>query len=244
MGLLERMGTVLKSKMNALVEHSENPAETLEYSYEKQRDLLINVKKGLVEVVTSKRQLELQSEKLQEQAGQLDKQAAQALSVGREDLARVALQRKQLVLDQLEGLAGQVDSLAQEQEKLTLAEGRLNAKVDAFRSRKETIKAQYTAAQAQVRIGEAVHGLSEEMADMGLAIERAESKTEQMRARAIAIDELAESGTLTDLSGTGGDNLSAELRQLSASQNVDLELESLKKRLNSGQPPKQLEAGR
>lgn len=243
MGLLERMGTVLKAKMNALVENSENPTETLEYSYERQRDMLQNVKKGVVEVVTSKRRLELQAAKIREQAAQLDTQAGQALALGREDLARTALQRKQLALDQLQGLAGQIDALALEQEKLTAAEARLNAKVEAFRTKKETIKAQYKAAEAQVRIGEALHGLSEEMADVGLAVERAESKTEQLRARATAIDDLAASGLLTDATSTGQSDLDRELQQLSSAQNVDLELEAMKRRLAPANP-KQLEGPR
>lgn len=244
MGLLERMGTVLKSKMNALLESSENPAETLEYSYERQRDLLQNVKRGVVEVVTSKRRLELQAAKVREQAAQLDTQAAQALAMGREDLARVALQRKQLATEQLQGMESQIVALEQEQQKLTQAEGRLHAKVETFKTRKETIKAQYKAAEAQVRIGEAVHGLSEEMADVGLAMERAESKTEQLRARAVAIDELAASGLLTDLTGTGQSDLDRELQQLSAAQNVDAELAAMKRKLAAGGPPKQLEGPR
>ena len=42
--------------------------------------------------------------------------------------------------------------------------------MEAFRTRKETIKAAYTAAEAQTRVREAVTGISEEMGDLGLAI--------------------------------------------------------------------------
>ena len=243
MGLLTRMLTILKSKMSALLEGAENPAETLDYSYEKQLELLQNVKRGLVEVVTSKRRIELQSAKIRDQVAQLDSQAAQALTAGREDLARLALQRKQMATQQLEGLETQLGDLEHEQQKLTAAEARLSTKVEAFRTRKETIKAQYQAAEAQVRIGEAVHGLSEEMADIGLAIERAEEKTEKMRARSLAIDELAGSGVLTDLTSPGSTDISRELTQLSADQNVDKETEALKRQLGKGDAPKQLGAG-
>ena len=143
----------------------------------------------------------------------LDGQARQAMAAGREDLARLALQRKQASLMELEGLDQQIADLEIEQEKLTHAEQRLQAKVAAFRTRKEVVKAQYNAAQAQVRIGSALSGISEEMSDVSLAIERAEHKTEDMRARAGAIDELAELGVLDDFSGTGGDPLSKELSQ-------------------------------
>ena len=243
MGLLTRMLTILKSKMSALLEGAENPAETLDYSYEKQLELLQNVKRGLVEVVTSKRRIELQSAKIRDQVAQLDSQAAQALTAGREDLARLALQRKQMATQQLEGLETQLGDLEHEQQKLTAAEARLSTKVEAFRTRKETIKAQYQAAEAQVRIGEAVHGLSEEMADIGLAIERAEEKTEKMRARSLAIDELAGSGVLTDLTSPGSTDISRELTQLSADQNVEAEMAALKRQLGKGDAPKQLGAG-
>lgn len=243
MGLLSRMGTVFKSKMNAILEGTENPAETLDYSYEKQLELLRKVKRGLVEVVASKRRIELQTAKVREQVATLEQQAAQALSQNREDLARLALQRKQLATQQLDGLTSQVSDLEQEQQRLATAELRLSTKVEAFRTRKETIKAQYAAAEAQVRIGEAVHGLSEEMADLGLAVERAEQKTEQMKTRAAAIDELADSGILVDLTSPGQDALSRELTQLSAEQNVDRELAALKQQLKPGDAPKQLGAG-
>ena len=243
MGLLSRMGTVLKAKMNALLEGSENPAETLDYSYQKQLELLQNVKRGIVEVVTSRRRLELQVAKVQDQGAQLQAQAAQALAAGREDLAKLALQRKQMALEQLQGLQAQLADLEQEQQKLTAAEARLSTKVEAFRTRKETVKAQYTAAEAQVRIGEAVHGLSEEMADIGLAIERAEDKTEKMKARAQAIDELAASGVLIDVTTTGESDISRELAKISTDQNVDAELAAMKKQLQQGSQPKQLGAG-
>ena len=120
-----------------------------------------------------------------------------------------------------------------EQEKLTNAEQRLQAKVEAFRNKKEVIKAQYSAAQAQVRIGSALPGLSEEMGDVSLAVERAETKTETLKAKAGAIDELAEMGMLDDFSGRQ-DSLGKELAAISASQNVEDELASLRAGLPSG----------
>ena len=235
MGILSRMSTVVKSKMNRILDNAEDPNETLDYAYEKQMETLRDVKRGVVEMVTAKRRLELQASKVQDGIVKLDGQARQAMGAGREDLARMALQRKQASLMELEGLDNQIADLEVEQEKLTQAEQRLQAKVAAFRTRKEVVKAQYNAAQAQVRIGSALSGISEEMSDVSLAIERAENKTENMRARAGAIDELAELGVLDDYSGQGGDPLSRELSQLMAEQNVDDELAALKGELPSGQ---------
>jgi phage shock protein A len=233
MGLLSRMSTIVKSKMSRLLDSAEDPRETLDYSYERQMETLRNVKRGVVEMVTAKRRLELQAAKVQENITKLDGQARQALEAGREDLARLVLQRKQTSLQELQGLGQQIAGLELEQEKLTQAEQRLQTKVAAFRTKKEIIKAQYGAAQAQVRIGEALSGVSEEMGDVSLAIERAENKTEQLRARAGAIDELAAAGVLEDFSGRQ-DDIGRELAQLTASQNVEGELAALKASLPSG----------
>ena len=234
MGMLSRMSTVVKGKMNQMLDKAEDPRQTLDYAYEKQREMLRNVKRGVVEMVTTKRRLELQAAKVKESVTTLDKQARQALGAGREDLARLALQRKQTALIELEGLDQQVANLELEQEKLTTAEQRLQSKVESFRTRKEIIKAQYSAAQAQVRIGSALSGVSEEMGDVQLSIERAETKTETLRAKAGAIDELAEAGVLEDFSGRG-DPLGKELAQITASQNVEDELASLRTGLPSGE---------
>ena len=234
MGVLSRMSTVVKSKMNRLLDNAEDPRETLDFAYEKQMEMLKNVKRGVVEMVTTKRRIEQQASKVRENISMLDNQASQALNASREDLARVALQRKQASLIELEGLDEQISNLELEQQKLTQSEQRLQAKVQAFRTKKEITKAQYNAAQAQVKIGEALSGLSEEMGDVSIAIERAESKTENMRAKAGAIDELAEAGVLDDFSGRD-DPVGRELAQLTSEQNVEDELATLRKSLTTGE---------
>ena len=244
MGVMSRMSTVVKSKMNRLLDRAEDPRETLDYAYDKQREMLQNVKRGIVEMVTTKRRLQLQSEKVRANIANVDNQARQAMAAGREDLARMALQRKQAAIIEMQGLDQQVDQLELEQEKLTHAEQRLTAKVEAFRSRKEIIKAQYNAAQAQVRIGSALSGISEEMGDVQLAVERAETKTETLRAKAGAIDELADSGVLdTQLSMGGGDIISRELAQVTADQNVESELATMRASLPAGDTKKSLPSG-
>ena len=230
--------------MNRLIDNAEDPKETLDYAYEKQLEMLRDVKRGVVEMVTAKRRLEIQAKKVRENVSRLDDQARNALGMAREDLARVALERKQSALMELDGLDQQVVDMEHEQEKLTAAEQRIQAKVQAFRNKKEVIKAQYSAAQAQVRIGSALSGLSEEMGDVSLAVERAEHKTESMRARAGAIDELAAAGVLDDPLGLGGgqDDIDRELNKLSASASVESELAALKASTGTGQP-KQLSGG-
>jgi phage shock protein A len=239
-GLMSRASLVVKSKFSKLLDRAEDPAETLDYSYEKQLELLQNVKRGIADVVTAKKRLELQETQLQQSVVKLDGQAHQALAAGREDLARQALERKSGLQQQLQSLDQQAQQLEQQQEKLVASEKALSAKVEAFRTQKETIKAQYSAAEAQVRIGEAATGIGEQMADTGLAIQRAKDKTEQMQARASAIDELTTSGALDDFTSDQTD-LDRQLGELASQSQVDDELAKMKAELGSGEKQKELE---
>src|SRR4029077_12372805 len=152
-----------------------------------QLELLQKVRRGVADVATSRKRVELQVNQVQQSADKLDRQARDSLAAGREDLAREALQRKAGLQQQLNDLQVQYASLQGEEEKLTGASQRLQQKVDAFRTKKETIKATYTAAEAQSRLSEGFTGISEEMGDVGMAIQRAEDQTEQLKARAGAM---------------------------------------------------------
>ena len=229
MGLMQRFRLIFNAKANTALDRAENPNETLDYSYQKQLELLQKVRKGVADVATSRKRIELQINQLQQQSDKLTDQAQKALGLGREDLAREALTRKSGLTNQMGDLQAQHAQLQAEEEKLTLASQRLQAKVEAFRTRKETIKATYTAAQAQTRITEAVSGISEEMGDIGLAVQRAEDKTAQMQARAGAIDELLASGALDDATAVNrGDDIARELDALSSHSDVEAELAALK----------------
>jgi len=229
MGFLDRMSTVVQAKMNKIMDKIEDPRETLDVSYEKQLQLLQNVKRGVAEVTTSKKRLELQKAKLQMNLDKLDGQAKEALQAGREDLARKALENKAALQAQSATLDQQIADLQEQQQKLMDAESRLATKVESFRTKKETIKAQYSAADAQVKITESVTGISEEMADVGMAVQRAEEKTENMKARSAALDELLESGTLTDYSGSN--DLDRELAKVKAQSSVNDMLAKMKEEI-------------
>ena len=195
-------------------------------------------------MATSRKRVELQVTQLQNSADKLQGQAEKALTMGREDLAREALTRKSGLNTQIADMTAQHAQLLGEEEKLTLAQQRLQAKVEAFRTRKETIKATYTAAEAQTRINEAMSGIGEEMSDVGLAIQRAEDKTQQMQARAGAIDELIASGALDDASAVNsGDDITRELEAMSSHADVEAELAKLKGSLPAGSAPEAIEGG-
>src|SRR3954469_15762519 len=241
-GLMSRLNLIFKAKFSKALDRAENPNETLDYSYEEQLRQLQNVKRGIADVTTAKKRLEVPDTRMQQQGAKLDGQARAAVQAGHEDLGREALTRKAAVEAQLEGIMQQGQQLEAQQQKLIQGERTLQAKVEAFRTQKEVIKAQYSAAEAQVRIGEAATGIGEEMADVGLAIQRAKDKTEQMQARAAAVEELTASGALEDYTSTG-DDIDRELAKISSGTQVDDDLARLKAELGTGGAPAQVEAG-
>jgi len=111
MSLMKRMSLIFRSKANKALDRAEDPRETLDYSYQRQVELLSKVRRGVADVATSRKRVELQVAQLQQQENKLTEQAKKALSMGREDLAREALTRKS-------GLAGQVSELQQQQAQL------------------------------------------------------------------------------------------------------------------------------
>jgi phage shock protein A len=242
-GLMSRFTTLFKVKANKALDRAEDPGETLDYSYTKQLEMLQKVKRGVADVVTSKKRLQLQTAKLEESIVKLDGQARQALAANREDLARTALERKSLIQGQLQGMDAQITQLEQQQQSLIDQERRLSAKVESFRTQKEVVKAQYSAAEAQVRIGEATTGLGEEMSDVGLALSRAQDKTEQMQARAAAVNELVDTGAIDDLTAPAGSDLDQQIAALTSGNQVDAELAKMKASLGTGESAGEIAAG-
>jgi phage shock protein A len=242
-GFWQRLSMIFQAKSNKALDRIEDPRETLDLSYDKQLENLTKVRRAVADVATARKRIELQANELKKQGDKLQSQAKAAITQGNEDLARVALERRSVIAGQLADLEVQHQQVADQEQKLIETSRRLQAEVEAFRTRKETIKATYTAAEAQTHISEAVTGISSSMSDAGAAMQRAQDKIAQMQARSGAMDELIQSGALTDLSHPV-DDIQAQLDKVSTTAEVDTELERLKAELGaSTAPAAELEGG-
>jgi phage shock protein A len=228
-GVFSRFTNYIKTVMSSFLDRAEDPGQTLDYAYQKQQEQLQNLRKSIADVVTQEKRLELQEAQVNAQIEKLDGQARQALSLNKEDLARMALERKQALQTQLASFDQNIAQLKQQADKFVAMEQRLSSKVETFRSQKEMVKAQYNASQAQVRIQESAAGISEDMADVNMAVERAQDRVLQMQARANAMDELTASGTLPELGS--GDPLDRQLAQITNQSEVDRQLAELKSQM-------------
>ena len=234
MSVIQRMSDVIQQRVNAVLDRAEDPNQALDLSYEKQLEALQQVRRGVADVLTSEKRLEIQQNELTQSQAKLQGQAKEALQQGREDLARLALTRAQAAQEQLDGLQQQIDQLKAQEQKLEDTAAKLQAKVEAFRTQRETMKAQYTAAKASTQVGESVTGLSEHMADVNLMLDRAREKTAQMQARAAAVDQLMDSGALDTIGPGSQDDIDRQLKVHVVDSAVDQQLAAMKKQLAGG----------
>ena len=229
MSLLRRFSFVARSWLNALLNRAADPAAELDYSYERLRDELQAVNRGIADLTTQKKRLELHRERLRANVEKHDEQVREAIRQDRDDLARRALEKKHATTDQLADLDEQIERLQATQDRLIERQIELRGRIEGFRTQKEVLKARHEAAQASARVAEAFAGVGGDMGDVNRAIERAAERTEQMEARAAALEELEATGALDDILAEG-DEIDRELERLSTEQRVEQELEEMKTR--------------
>jgi phage shock protein A len=228
MTFTSRLRVIFRSKTSQALDRLEDPREALDDSYDQQVAMLQQVRQGLAEVATAKKRIELQGQEMGARHRRLAEQADQALTQGREDLARTALERRALLENQVASIRDQYTVLQQQQQRLQDNERRLAERVNAFRTEKESIKASYAASVAQVKANEAAAGIGSQMTDVGVNLDRAKDRVAQMQARAAATDELLSNGSLSDLTAAPDSDLERQLSSGAIQADVERALQSMK----------------
>jgi phage shock protein A len=236
MSLFQRAHDILAAKANKALDAAENPNELLDLSYEQMLDQVTQTRRALVDIAGARKRIELQEQQLGHTVDHLNDQAKAALARGKEDLAREALSRKATAQAQIDGMESEHQQLTEQESRLEATLATLQQRVNEFRTHKEVLKAQYTAAQAMTSVNENVAGISTTIGDTGAALQRAQDKIANMQARAGAMDELLQSGVLEDVGGDT-DDIQRELDEASHAADVDKELASLKAQIVSSPRP-------
>src|SRR5579875_339606 len=219
MGLFQRAHDIIEAKANRALDAAERPDEMLDLSYQRMLEQITQVRRSLVDIAASRKQLELQEQQLRHSIDHLQDQAKQALA------------RKAAAQRQLDQMDPQHEQLVEEEDKLTQTLQSLQERVNQFRSQKEVLKAQYSASRAVTAVDESVAGISKSINDSGAALQRAQDKIANMQARSGALDELLESGVLEDVGG-GTDDIQKELDDVASKSQVDDELAALKAQIS------------
>ncbi|MGH9105983.1 MAG: PspA/IM30 family protein [Acidimicrobiales bacterium] len=237
MSLFKRAHAIIEAKANRALDAAENPSEMLDLSYEQMLEQITKVRRALVQIAAARKQLELQEDQFGHTVAHLDQQAAQAVQLGRDDLAREALSRKAAAQQQVDALEPQHQQLADQEQKMVQTLQALQARVNQFRTQKESLKAQYSAAQASSMVNDQVAGISGAFNDSGAALQRAQDKIAAAQAHAGALDELLQSGVLEDVGADHGDDIAKQLNELGSTSQVENELAALKTKASLAAAP-------
>ena len=228
MKISTRIGNLFRIKTNKALDRIDDPRESLDDSYDRQVDLLAQLRRGLAEVATARKRIELQGEELGARYDRLGDQAQEAMNQGRDDLARIALERRSGLEQEIAALRGQFDALKQQEARLQENERRMTARIAAFRTQKETLKASYTASAAQVKANESVAGLSTDFNGVGRAIDQAKDKVLQMQARAAATDDLIARGVVQDQTASPDEDLDHQLAAGRTKADIERQLQVMR----------------
>lgn len=233
MSILSRFKAIFQAQANAVADQIEDPKASLDLSLSKLEENRRQLARSLVEVSAAKKRLENQRDQLAAAAARYEEQAQASLQAGRDDMARIVVERKQTAEARQAEVARNVVNLEQQVNTLKQSQSNLDRKIDLFRSKKEELKAIYDSSQAQLRVQEAVSGVSEDLADVGNTIQRAEARIQEMQSRASAIDSLVAEGVLADVLEPGVDEIDRELARLGRNQAVEVELARMKREVTA-----------
>ena len=228
MGIVDRIRQKIKTGASAALAPAPDPRITHLTSHQKQRALRNQVAKAIENVTAAKQRLQAAADAVREKLPVLEDQARTELRAGRETMARLALQRRHVAEQELVTLDRQLAEVENEEVTLAMIEQRLSAQIEAFAARQEVIKARFSAAEAQVRINEAVTGVSEDFAELSATLQQAVERTESLQARATAIDRLVQDGDLAAISPTA-ESLDLRLGQATDDEEVERQLSTLAK---------------
>jgi phage shock protein A len=198
MNVFARVADILQAKTHKLLDRLEDPNETLDLSYEKMLSQLQETKRHLADVVAQQKSLERQIEAAGQEAGKAENDARVALAAGREDLAKAALSHKHGALEKAEALKQAHAQIEPQAAKLIEYEKTLEGRIEDFRTRKEVMKASYTAAASQVKVSQSMAGIGSGFGNVGDTLRRADDKVAGMRAKAEAMESLLDAGVLSD----------------------------------------------
>lgn len=227
MSLFKHASEIVQARINHFLDNVEDPAETLDLSYEKMMSNLQDTKRHLADVATEKLSLEHQIADTQKAVDQAEADARTALQANREDLAKAELAQKQAALSKLQSLQDAHDKIAAQVAKLSDFESKLQDKIESFRTQKEVMKGELAAAQAEIQAENSLSGLGKGMNDAGEAMQRVQDRVSQSQSKAEAMESLMDSGAIDDPLDHRS-HTDKEMAQLRAQSGVDDDLARLK----------------
>ena len=214
MGIFSRMGDIINSNLNAMIDKAENPEKIARLIIQEMEDTLVEVRTDAARNIAERKELTRKVDAYKERAEEWADKAELALTKDREDLARGALQAKQQAENMATVVAGEIDILDEAVAKADTDLAKLQSKLDEARAKHKALMMRGTVASNQIKMRSKI---TDHRVDDALArYERMERKVDELEAHVEAFD-LGQ-----------GESLESQFAQLEADESIEAELEALR----------------
>ena len=220
MGLFSRLGTLIRSNINELINKAEDPEKMLNQVLVDMKSQLVEAKKQVAVAIADEKRLKKQYQTEAEKAAEWERKAMLAVKAGDDNLAKAALGRKTEHDEVAETLRQQWEAQKQSVEQLKLALRGLDAKIEEAKRKRNILVSRQKRAEAQRTINETLSNINSTSAFD--TFERMSDRVTQIEAEAEATAEL---GALPEAS------LDMQFKALEASTGVDDQLAALKSKM-------------
>ena len=224
MGIFSRMGDIINSNLNSMIDKAENPEKIARLIIQEMEDTLVEVRTDAARNIAERKELSRKVEAYKEKAADWGNKAEIALTKEREDLARGALQAKQQAENMVAVVEQEIEILDDAVGKADADLSKLQTKLDEARAKHKSLMMRGSIAQNQIKMRSK---MADHRVDDALArYERMERKVDELEAHVEAFDL------------GSGESLESQFAQLEADESIENELAALKASLGKPKPSK------
>lgn len=217
MGILDRIGTLIRANINDLLDRAEDPEKMLDQIIRDMAEAIREAKAQVLSTIAEEKIIEGNLQRARELAQEWQQKAELAVEKGRDDLAREALRRKNDYLSNAQVYEQQLAAQREVVAKLKADLQSLEAKYEATVRQRDILVARHKTARAQARVGEVARTMS--TIDPSSELARMEEKIRYEEARAAAQAELAKT------------SLEEQFAELERDDTLEDELQQLKQKM-------------
>jgi phage shock protein A len=228
MGIFSRMSDIINSNLNSLLDSAEDPEKMIRLIIQEMEDTLVEVRSSSARVLADRKTAARKQAHIQEEAGSWEAKAKLAITKGREDLARAALQEKRAIEDELHAVATELQTTDEHIEQLNEEVGQLQAKLSDAKAKQKAMLMRSKTVQSRMSVKRQVH--RSELDDAFNKFERFERRMDNLE------------GELESMEmGREGQGLAAEIDALQEDEWLSDELEKLKQSMGAGEKSQKAE---
>ncbi len=219
MGIFSRMSDIINSNINSLLDSAEDPEKMIRLIIQEMEDTLVEVRSSSARVLADRKTAARRLEQVKAEAANWEQKAKLAISKGREDLARAALQEKQAIEDEVAAIEAELVALDEHVDHLGEEVGQLQQKLNDAKAKQKAMIMRSKTVESRIQVKRQMHRE---------ALDEAFTRFDQFERRMDNLESQLES---MDLGREGAPDLAEEIRSLEENERINEELQRLKAQL-------------